>query len=351
MHRRSFLQGACCAALVPLTGRRAFAQSAPGPAFLDDAAIARLPSDIRRCATDHPGPESYLRILRATAQIKEADAADDAIEVPVVFHILHKGPTYRVSENRIDRQIAVLNADFAPANVQFFKRAVNYHDKPEWCEFLPTELGQRFGLPDLESGVKKELNDNPTETLNVYSMQPLIRNLLGWARFPWDLEIRTFRDGVVINHETFPDNPKYPSMLGRTATHEVGHWLGLLHTFQNGCTEPGDGVADTPFRQKPSNACPAAPPSCPTSATVTDDGNHMDYLGDACAQTFTQGQIARMKTMARVFRPKLVVPAKPAVVSKGGDGPVEPTSTAPADSSEPRPARSAPDRINAIIGE
>jgi hypothetical protein len=88
----------------------------------------------------------------------------------------------------------------------------------------------------------------------------------------------------------------------------VGHWLGLFHTFQNGCSAPGDEVEDTPAEAEPAFGCPIGRDTCPgrREDAVT---NYMNYSDDACLNRFTFGQIARMLEAVAIYRPNLLEPA------------------------------------------
>jgi hypothetical protein len=86
-----------------------------------------------------------------------------------------------------------------------------------------------------------------------------------------------------------------PFNLGATLVHEVGHWLGLEHTFEGGCSQTNDGVADTPAIRQPTQGCPASrPDTCPSLAGVDQYENYMDYSDDRCMSIFTAGQNSRM---------------------------------------------------------
>ncbi len=248
------------------------------------------------------------------------------ITIPVVVHIVWKTSEENISDSRIYEQIEILSNDFRRTNLD----AINPSGQVWWgiaadCE-IEFCLAQTDPNGNATSGiirketstsqftmwggasVKDEADAWPKDDyLNIWVCNLGNTGLLGYADPPSGF--MGADNGVVINYLNFglTSSPQYGK--GRTATHEVGHWLNLDHIWgDNNCGD--DNVTDTPEQEASNDGCPAFPHNPNSCSTTNPSGdmfmNYMDYTNDACMNLFTQGQKTRMISAINLYRPNML---------------------------------------------
>ena len=307
------------------------------------ASLTLLSNAQNRCGTEahnrnmiERNPEYAIAKAKVNAQTKKwikdnpSHSEKTIITIPVVVHVVWNTAAENISDAQIFSQIDVLNKDFGRANADVINTPAVWQGIAADCEIdfclaktdpngntttgidrVQTTESQfsMWGGSSVEDASEGGVDAWPNNNyLNIWVCN-LGGGLLGYASPPssWISN----NDGVVINYHNFglSGSGNQPYHKGRTATHEVGHWLNLEHIWgDNNCGN--DQVSDTPTQEEENYSCPSFPHNANSCGTTNANGdmfqNYMDYTNDACMNLFTTGQKTRMIAAINLYRVNLL---------------------------------------------
>ena len=269
-----------------------------------DRLMHEKPKMAQRMALIEKQTETYVRQV----QVNPAQRSQLVVTIPVVFHILYNTAAENISEAQVMSQMDILNEDFrrlnadqdnvwsqaADTQIEFCLASQDPNGNPtDGILRVPTNLTS-FGTNDAMKFTSQGGSDAwPASDYMNFWVCDLGSNLLGYAQFPGG---PASTDGIVCNYTATGSTgtASAPFDLGRTATHEVGHYLNLRHIWGDGGCGASDFVDDTPDSDGPNYGCALGSAACGTTDMVQ---NYMDYSDDACMNLFTQGQSDRMNAL------------------------------------------------------
>ncbi|HKS28821.1 MAG TPA: zinc metalloprotease [Pyrinomonadaceae bacterium] len=258
-----------------------------------------------RCATrdlDDAAASDVQNSLNAFTKGRGPGRGPGTVTIPIFFHVVNKGAGIAngdVPDTMIQAQVRVLNQSYsgitggANTPFRFVLAGIDRTTNVEWFNAGPGSKA--------ETAMKTALHTGDAKVLNFYTNNAG-GVLLGWATFPSSYAKDPLMDGVVCLYSSLPGGSEVPYNEGDTGTHEIGHWLGLYHTFQGACSDnAGDYVDDTPAERSPAFRCPGGRDSCPKPGLDPIE-NFMDYTDDPCMHMFTAGQSTRAEALSALYR-------------------------------------------------
>ncbi len=265
----------------------------------DETAETTKPVSIkgeRLCGTDHDPQKiaaaetDFVLRLNELKNAPELNVTSGVINV--YFHVVSNGNIGNISDDMIADQMRVLNQANAPWGWSFNVVATDRTSNATWFNGC-------YGSS--ETAMKNALHRGSADDLNIYTCNPS-SGILGYATFPSSYASAPLKDGVVLLYSSLPGGSAAPYNEGDTGTHEVGHWMGLYHTFQGGCNGSGDFVSDTAAERSPAYGCPSGLDSCRNKSGLDPITNFMDYTDDSCMFQFSGGQDVRMDSQFTTYR-------------------------------------------------
>ena len=225
------------------------------------------------------------------------------ISIPIIFHLIrpYGEEVFPINQTTLESQVDSLNSAFSGSVFQFYMAGYTRTTSSTWINIAPSSTF----LEDMTS----ELAIDPKHAINVYVGQVTY----SFATFPWDWSETSTNNGIFLDYTSLPGGSMEDYGEGNWGIHEMGHYLGLYHTWQatddgqGGCTtaDGGDLVDDTPYARNPTSGCPSLKNTCPNLSGNDPIHNYMDYSCDTCRTHFTPDQFDRMNAVTGQYRPNL----------------------------------------------
>ena len=268
-----------------------------------------------RLRLEDPNYAARMEAIEAFTQeyiANEAGGTRTVVTIPTVVHVVYNTASENISDAQVLSQLEVLNEDFrrlnadasstlaefvgvaADCEIEFCLATTDPNGNPTTGITRTSTTKTSFTTDDKVKYTSQGGHDawDRNSYLNLWVCD-LGSGLLGYAQFPGGAAAT---DGVVCDYQAFGNTgaAAAPFNLGRTATHEVGHWLNLRHIWGDGGCGVDDFCADTPSSDGPNYGCNLGTISCGTKDMVQ---NYMDYTDDDCMNIFTQDQKSRMQAV------------------------------------------------------
>jgi len=302
-----FKQAATTTFLALLLSISTFAQSHDEPCAFDNVSNNR--SILKAEAIIQNGV-----VQLKNTPISEA-SHDSLFVIPVVIHVIHEDGPENISDAQIQSQIQIMNEDYgklsgtngdgAGVDTRVRFKLAQIDPDGNCTNGIVRIFSSLTAHKTYERAMLKELSfwDN-TKYMNIYLVKSISGSVLGYSSFPGG---PADEDGMVVRSNVFGNMGTANGQFGRTASHEIGHWFGLYHTFNNGCgtdlCTDGDYVCDTPPQASPSFDCSDIN-SCSNDVPDVNDQkeNYMNYTPGSCKSMFTEGQRLRIKSTLQNIR-------------------------------------------------
>ncbi len=339
--------------LLALGAQPAAAQTQPAPpkrVCATEEVNAQMQAELKRLIPGYNPQRSTTTLQRPTSTLR----TNVTYTLPVIVHIIHNGEAVGVGTNlsqaQIQSQLDVLNEDYRNTNADGSLVPSVYQSRRGDTEiqFTPAKFDPSGALLDepgidrvnrntknftappyggttspntsyIDGTIKPQTYWDPSRYINIWVMDLNGGGLLGYAQFPDNTAglggLNTIgglatTDGVVIKHSAYGSRAKNPTGtyiagfdLGRTLTHELGHWFSLRHIWGDASCG-NDFCSDTPTQQTANTGCVAFPKVTCSNVTGDMSMNYMDYSNDVCLYMFTQVQKDRMQAVMAANTPR-----------------------------------------------